>query len=665
MGNLNDVEKINYITNTFHQYFDIELNTSITATTEAINLVIPISSLTDISSLPDSRKYSHDISISDDFDINNFLSNIEDTDIEPTTKQCYCSGVVDGDTFYARILLEIDENNKPVYETRLIRLVGIDTPELNLNTEESAAEGAEDSKRFLEKVCYTEDFYKKLHSEVYVRDFDLTPEELAELNLQNKIGRLIKKYEIVTDEDTEESELVELPLEKKEIFTNKKKIYLHIDQVKEFDKYQRTLAVLIVDKKNINKSMLKAGIAQVMYLPPCEFNSFDWADKTTEHSIYHFPNSSIEILSPYFNSDMTNIVFTPQDDYTKLYRFEIYKNVIYVKLKPFSRLIRMHLLPKAYNCSNNVLLLRDNMLERRTISVGNENDYRIDEEKGINAYYQVNSHDRDRDDIPEHERTFDPDDFNNTYCEFDYDISDLAENLKNLMICVGYRYNQTSPYYAVHYTGVKDEHEKAIEDKCTLIDANWDTIIDNTKTNYITQMEVHDSDIIFPPHDDISLSKSILPDAYSSIPHTENIGKLYQKKLKYIGDDLYAEEELNSDTGYAFAEWKTPIINIEWIIESVNFTEESDTYDIIVSINKTLPFSVLNKIKGIIFTNRPTELPVETYFEDNTYKRIHIQFTLPSVYAEKSLRIILTNESPSFMITFINGDFSIATGNTY
>ena len=68
--------------------------------------------------------------------------------------------------------------------------------------------------------------------------------------------------------------------------------------------------------------------------------------------------------------------------------------------------------------------------------------------------------------------------------------------------------------------------------------------------------------------------------------------------------------------------------------------------------------------KGIIFTNRPTELPVETYFEDNTYKRIHIQFTLPSVYAEKSLRIILTNESPSFMITFINGDFSIATGNT-
>ena len=82
---------------------------------------------------------------------------------------------------------------------------------------------------------------------------------------------------------------------------------------------------------------------------------------------------------------MTNIVFTPQDDYTKLYRFEIYKNVIYVKLKPFSRLIRMHLLPKAYNCSSNVLLLRDNMLERRTINVGNENDYRIDEAKGINA----------------------------------------------------------------------------------------------------------------------------------------------------------------------------------------------------------------------------------------------------------------------------------------
>lgn len=563
MGNLSDAEKINYITNTFHQYFDIELNTTITATTEAINLVIPVSSLIDKSALPNTKIYSHDVSITDDFNINDFLSKMEDTDIQPTTKQCYCSGVIDGDTFYARILLDIDEDNKPIYETRKVRLVGVDTPEFNFDTEDPPEQGAEDSKRFLEKVCYSEDFYRRLHSDLYVRDFDLTPEELTALNLQNKIGRVIKKYKEVENKTTGEIEIKIIPAEEREVFINKKKIYLHIDQVKEYQIIKnkngtidkRTLAVLIVDNKNINKSMLKAGIAQVMYIPPCEFNSFDWADKTTEHSAYHFPNSSIEFLAPYLNSDMTNLVFTPQDDYTKIYRFEVYKDVIYVKLKPFSRLIRVHLLPKGYNCSNNILLLKDNMLERRTITVGKEGDYRINENKGINAYYQIDSIDRNRDDISEEDKDFNPNDFHNTFCEFDYDISDLTENLKNLMICVGYRYNQTSPFYAIHYTGVKDNHQKPIEEKCTLIDANWDTIIHETKTNYITQMEYTGSNIHPPKHNRISLDKSVLEDAYSSIPHTENIGKLYQKKLKYINDDLYAEEELNG-THYGFAEWR-------------------------------------------------------------------------------------------------------------
>lgn len=548
MGNLTDTEKINYISNNFHQYFDITLNTNITqvesseeeeedgskkVTTESVNLVIPIDSLQD-SELPHTKIYSHDISITDDFDIDEFLSEIEDTTIQPNTQQCYCTEVVDGDTFYVKIFLGLDSENKPIFEERKVRLVGVDAPEMHYYYENGERyadpdQGAEDSKRFLEKVCYTKTYYNKLHSGLYE---------------ENKDGTLTANDE-------------------SEVYKNNKKIYLHIDQTKSIDKYDRTLAVLIVNNKNINQCMLKKGIAQIMYIPPCEFNSFEWGDATTESSLYYFNNDDLNCLSQYFNSDMTNVVFTPQDDYTKIYRYEVYKNVFYIKLNPYSMSIRMHLLPKAYNCSNSVLLLRDNMLERRTINVGTASDYRINEEKGINAYYQINSVDRNRDNIPVAERDFNPNNFNNTYCEFDYDVADLTENLRKLMICVGYRYNKTSPYYSIHYTGVKDNHSKPIEERCTLIDANWDTILDETKTNYITQMEYRDTDIFPPQHNRISIEKSVLEDAYASIPHTENIGRLYHKKLKYINDDLYAEEEFNSVISHDFAEWRNVIIDNE------------------------------------------------------------------------------------------------------
>lgn len=55
-----------------------------------------------------------------------------------------------------------------------------------------------------------------------------------------------------------------------------KKIYLDVDDKKPKDKYGRTLAVVLIDGDNLNKELLCKNYAEVMYIPPSEFNPDDW-----------------------------------------------------------------------------------------------------------------------------------------------------------------------------------------------------------------------------------------------------------------------------------------------------------------------------------------------------------------------------------------------------
>lgn len=60
-----------------------------------------------------------------------------------------------------------------------------------------------------------------------------------------------------------------------------KKVGLDVDNSKHSDKYGRTLAVVIVDGKNVNEMLLKEGLAEIMYMPPSEFYPYNWADSST------------------------------------------------------------------------------------------------------------------------------------------------------------------------------------------------------------------------------------------------------------------------------------------------------------------------------------------------------------------------------------------------
>lgn len=71
-----------------------------------------------------------------------------------------------------------------------------------------------------------------------------------------------------------------------------KEVGIDIDDSKNNDRYGRTLAVVIVDGKNVNEMLLKEGLAEVMYMPPSEFYPYDWANGDTHVASSHSSSSS-------------------------------------------------------------------------------------------------------------------------------------------------------------------------------------------------------------------------------------------------------------------------------------------------------------------------------------------------------------------------------------
>ena len=85
-----------------------------------------------------------------------------------------------------------------------------------------------------------------------------------------------------------------------------KEVSLDVDDSKRNDKYGRTLAVVIVDGKNLNEMLLKENLAEVMYIPPSEFYPYDWSSGSTTSSSYTSSSSSSNSGGSYSSSSFTS-----------------------------------------------------------------------------------------------------------------------------------------------------------------------------------------------------------------------------------------------------------------------------------------------------------------------------------------------------------------------
>lgn len=90
-------------------------------------------------------------------------------------------------------------------------------------------------------------------------------------------------------------------------------VSLKIDSEKERDNYDRILAVVIIDNKNLNQILLREGLAEVMYIPPSEFNPYVWAeDDVIQEIISNSKTNIVQLPSTIINQKKQIFLYVSQ-----------------------------------------------------------------------------------------------------------------------------------------------------------------------------------------------------------------------------------------------------------------------------------------------------------------------------------------------------------------
>lgn len=233
----------------------------------------------------------------------------------------------------------------------------------------------------------------------------------------------------------------------------------------------------------------------------------------------------------FFNDNFTNIVFTPDDDLSHLFKYQYYKDVLYLELDNYYKNIIMHVLPKDYDCMDSIILLTDEDLlndeQYRKFFVTDKSYYKPSEDNiGIdvdsthtnfaeeaNCYYN----------IPLANIKFS----NQTFID--------VQSLNNIQIDAEYKYPDDCSTRS-HIIGLLDNHDR-------IIDQTTEQKLQETLLGLIVKNnnDVVYSDRIIKTQNDTTTAVAG-KDNFKLLDPGHTADKVYDMTLKYINDNVYLEE---------------------------------------------------------------------------------------------------------------------------
>lgn len=251
--------------------------------------------------------------------------------------------------------------------------------------------------------------------------------------------------------------------------------------------------------------------------------------------------NDMEALSFLFNEEYNNVIFTSDDN--SIFKYEIYQDVYFIRMEPFSSVLRMHIIPKKYDASDTQ--------SNTPILFFKERKETIDE----NVFSCTEQYERKEDGAP----------INLYYTEeekessngiYKFDIKKYTRDFKRIQINSGYSYNNTNPTNEInHLTGILDESdqngnttENFNEWNISLMDANYDNL--SSFTNVAKPQKLENNTITWPT------DTTPYPDNNTGFNNPHTINQKYHKTIKYFNDDIYIEENGN----YLNADWNEQII---------------------------------------------------------------------------------------------------------
>ena len=247
--------------------------------------------------------------------------------------------------------------------------------------------------------------------------------------------------------------------------------------------------------------------------------------KIIENDIGLLLSSNKEEYEAYLNSDYNNIIFTPNDNLDIIIPYEYYKGVFYLRLPRFYRTISMHLLPKNYDASDDVVLFHT---EDIISSINSENKNWISADSTYRSPNKVDIH-------------------GTSYGRYLIPLPESLRSSESIEIDVFSKYNSFSANaHDNHQIGIIDTDNRGFDsahnqDKY----AEEMTLIYNKQESQSTSLQIITAT---RTKENINLDNafrySSASNALSSIatntPYQQNYN--YESIIKYHNDSLYVEE---------------------------------------------------------------------------------------------------------------------------